>query len=179
MKTQIKIFFTLTIFVSILYPLSVTLVSQVFWKDKAFGSIIYKNNQVIASKLIGQDFTSDEWFHGRPSAIKYNSSSSGASQYSPIKKEFIDFVNLQKSKGFDHDMLFQSGSGLDPHISLNSALKQVERIANARKFDQTLKEKLRKTVYNQLEKRDLGIFGEEKINFVVLNVLLEDGFHAH
>lgn len=179
MKTQIKIFFILTIFVSILYPLSVTLVSQVFWKDKAFGSIIYKNNQAIASKLIGQDFTSDEWFHGRPSAIKYNSTSSGASQYSSIKKELIDFVNLQKSKGFDHDMLFQSGSGLDPHISLQSALKQVERIANARKFDQTLKEKLRKTVYNQLEKRDLGIFGEEKVNFVVLNVFLEDGFHAH
>lgn len=179
MKTQIKIFFILTVFVSFLYPISVTIVSHLLWKDKANGSIIYKNNQAIASGLIGQDFSDDKWFHGRPSAIKYNSSSSGASQYSPIKKDFIDFVNLQKSKRLDHDMLFQSGSGLDPHISLNSALNQVERIANARKFDQTLKEKLKDTVYKQLEKRDLGFLGEEKVNFVVLNVLLEDGFHAH
>lgn len=179
MKTQLKIFFILTIFVSILYPLSVTFISQLFWKDKAYGSIIYKNNQAIASKLIGQDYSSDEWFHGRPSAIKYNSSSSGTTQFSPTRKELVDFVNLQKSKGLTNDMLFHSGSGLDPHISLDSALKQIDRIANARKFDQTIKEKLRKTVYNQLEKRDLGIFGEEKVNFVVLNALLEDGFHAH
>ena len=179
MKTQIKIFFILTIFVSFLYPISITFITHLLWKDKANGSIIYKNNQAIASRLIGQDFSDDKWFHGRPSTVKYNSSSSGTSQYSPIKKDFIDFVNLQKSKGLDHDLLFNSGSGLDPHISLDSALKQIERIAIARKLDLTLKEKLKKTVYNQLEKRDLGFLGEEKVNFVVLNLLLEDGFHAY
>lgn len=178
MKTQFKIFFILTILVSLIYPLSVTFVSQLFWKEKAYGSIIYKKDQAIASQLIGQEYSTDKWFQGRPSTIKYNSLSSGASQYSPIKKDFVESVKFRKSLGLEDEMLFNSGSGLDPHISLQSALNQIDRIALARKFNQTLRDKLKETVYNQLEKRELGIFGNEKVNFVILNTLLEEGFNA-
>lgn len=140
-----KIFLLLTILTGIIYPLLVTGVAQALFPSKANGSLIFNDNKIIGSKLIGQLFDSTIYFNSRPSAISYNPLPSGGSNYgltnSKLKlqvsvrnQQFIEFNELDSLTEIPAEMLFASASGLDPHISKQSALLQINRIVNTRNF---------------------------------------------
>lgn len=166
MKTLIislKIFLFFTILTGIIYPLFITGIAQVVFPSKANGSMIVKDNKLIGSKLIGQQFDSTIYFSTRPSAISYNPMPSGGSNYgltnvnlkklvTERKHKFIAFNQLDSLTIIPSEMLFASGSGLDPHISQKAALLQVDRIAKVRHFDTTQKQK----AYYLCERLDRG-----------------------
>lgn len=187
MKTLIislKIFLFFTILTGILYPLFITGIAQIVFPSKANGSLIVKDNKLIGSELIGQQFDSSIYFSSRPSAISYNPLPSGGSNYGltnvNLKKlvterrhKFIAFNRLDSLTVIPSEMLFASGSGLDPHISQKAALLQVDRIAGARHFENTQKQKLINCVKDLTESPQFFCFGEERVNVLTLNLELD------
>ena len=160
MKTiiiSLKIFLFFTILTGIIYPLFITGIAQVAFPAKANGSLIIKDSIVIGSKLIGQRFDSTIYFSSRPSAGSYNPLPSGGSNYgitnvklknlfNERKKQFIVFNQLDCLTVIPSEMLFASASGLDPHISQQAALLQVDRVAKARNFNTIQKQNLVQSV---------------------------------
>jgi len=188
MKTFIialKIFLFFTILTGIVYPLLVTGIAQITFPAKANGSIIYKDNKAIGSTLIGQQFDSVIYFSSRPSAIAYNPLPSGGSNYGltniKLKNQVADrkthFWKLNQLDSLKteipSEMLFASGSGLDPHISLKAAMLQVDRIVNARKFNKIQKQKIVECVQEHIEERQFLCMGEQRINVLLLNIELD------
>ncbi len=107
-------------------------------KDKAEGSLIYKDGRVVGSRLIAQNFKGERYFHPRPSSVDYNAAGAGGSNLSPYSKEIrerAEKIIAENGSGLPADMVTASGSGLDPHISLDSAVFQAERVAKARNTD--------------------------------------------
>jgi len=184
MKTiiiSLKIFLFFTVLTGIIYPLFVTGVAQLIFPSKANGSIIMKNNKAIGSELIGQQFDSSIYFSSRPSSISYNPLPSGGSNYGltsaklkhfvdSCKKQFITVNNLDSLTEIPSEMVFASGSGLDPHISPAAAMLQVERIAKARNFNDSQKQKLIQSVNDLTEPPQLFCLGDERINVLSLNL---------
>jgi len=179
----LRIFFGLTIITGMLYPLSLTLFAQIFFKDKANGSMITNNGKVIGSELIGQKFISPEFFWGRPSAINYNPFPSGAGNMNPIGdklkttiQERIDSIQKYHlntdMQTIPKDLLFASGSGVDPHISSEACYFQFERVSKFRKLDENQKKKLLKLIKSSIETNDLIIGGQAKVNVLKLNLKL-------
>jgi potassium-transporting ATPase KdpC subunit len=187
MKTlvmSLKIFLFFTILTGIVYPLLITGIAQVAFPHKANGSLIEKGNKIIGSELIGQQFDSAIYFMGRPSAISYNPMPSGGSNYGLTnarlknlveerKQQFITFNQLDSLTKAPSEMLFASGSGLDPHISPKSALMQVERIAKYRGFNVTQKQKLEQCIKSLAETPQFLVFGEDRINVLLLNLYID------
>jgi K+-transporting ATPase ATPase C chain len=160
-----------------------TAVAQLSFNSKANGSLIIKDGKIIGSELIGQKFDSIIYFWSRPSAIGYNPVPSGASNYGPtsdtLKKLvsarrifFAKMNSLQDPLLTPTEMAFASGSGLDPHISPETALMQVERVALARHFDNAQKEKMLKKIKDLTEDPQFLCFGEPRINVLMLNLEL-------
>jgi potassium-transporting ATPase KdpC subunit len=186
MKTiiiSLKIFLFFTVLTGIIYPLLVTGVAQALFPSKANGSLIYKDQKIIGSELIGQQFDSTIYFTPRPSAILYNPLPSGGSNYgltnSKLKQQvderkqhFIEFNQLDSITEIPAEMLFASASGLDPHISRQSALLQVNRISNARHFNAVQKQNLIACVNRLTEKPQIKVLGEERVNVLLLNLEL-------
>ncbi|MEI6823612.1 MAG: potassium-transporting ATPase subunit KdpC [Bacteroidota bacterium] len=184
MKTiviSLKIFLFLTILTGVIYPLMITGIAQLAFSDKANGSIIYKDNKAIGSSLIGQQFDSTIYFSSRPSAIAYNPLPSGGSNYCLTsdtlqklvnyrRKQFIAFNNLDSNAVIPSEMIFASASGLDPHISIQAAMLQVERIAKARHYNANQKQKLIDLIKELKEKPQFLCLGDEKINVLLLNL---------
>ena len=188
MKTQtiiaLKFLLIMTILTGIIYPLVMTGIAQVVFPSKSNGSLILKDSKVIGSELIGQKFDSSIYFWSRPSAIGYSPVPSGASNYGPTSdtlKKLVDtrreyFANNNSVNNLTDvplEMIFASGSGLDPHISPAAAQLQVERIAQARHFDSSQKQNLVETVKKLTEKPQFLILGEERINVLKLNIALD------
>ncbi len=187
MKTLIrslKIFLFLTVLTGIIYPLFVTGIAQVIFPYKANGSLIVKDNQVIGSELIGQQFDSAIYFTSRPSAVSYNPLPSGGSNYGLTNQKLKDLVDMRKHQflifndldsltAIPSEMLFASASGLDPHISQEAAVLQVDRIVRARNFSSALKQKLIECVKNNTEEPQFLCLGEERVNVLVLNLELD------
>jgi K+-transporting ATPase ATPase C chain len=161
MKTQtiiaLKFLLIMTLLTGIIYPLLMTGVAQLSYPSKSNGSLIIKDGKIIGSELIGQKFDSSIYFWSRPSAIGYNPIPSGASNYGPtsdtLKKLvsarrvlFAKMNSLSNPLLTPKEMAFASGSGLDPQISPEAALMQVDRIALARHFESNQKEKLLKKI---------------------------------
>ena len=179
--TAIKIFLFLTIIVGIIYPLFIMGIAQMFFAEKANGSLIYKDNKVVGSALIGQQFDSVIYFSSRPSAVLYNPLPSGGSNYGLTdyklktevlerKKDFIADNNLDAATDIPSEMLFASASGLDPHISPAAALLQVNRIAKARNFEEKEKKRLIELIDSLSEKPQWLCLGEKRINVLLLNL---------
>jgi potassium-transporting ATPase KdpC subunit len=188
MKTLIislKIFLFFTVLTGVIYPLFITGIARLVFPAKANGSLVVSNNQVIGSELIGQQFDSIIYFSSRPSNVGYNPLPSGGSNYgltnSKLKKlvedrktQFLAFNELDSSTAIPSEMLFASASGLDPHISPEAALLQVDRIAKARNFSAEQKQKLIECVKNNIEGPQYFLFGEPRINVLLLNLRLDE-----
>jgi K+-transporting ATPase ATPase C chain len=188
MKTQtiiaLKFLLIMTLLIGIVYPLLMTGLAQLSFPSKANGSLIIKDGKIIGSELIGQKFDSSIYFWSRPSAIGYNPIPSGASNYGPtsdtLKKQvtarrilFAKMNSLSDPLSTPKEMVFASGSGLDPHISPDAAIMQVERICLARHFDNTQKENLLKNIKEMSEAPQFLFLGEQRINVLMLNLELD------
>ena len=186
MKTlyiSIKIFLFFTILTGVIYPLLVTGIAQVAFPVKANGSLITADNRIIGSDLIGQKFDSIIYFTSRPSAIQYNPVPSGASNYgltnvkleklvTERKNQFIIFNDLDRLTDVPSEMLFASASGVDPHISPQAALLQVDRISKARNFSSAQQQTLLQLINDLTQGPQLLCLGEPRINVLILNLSL-------
>jgi K+-transporting ATPase ATPase C chain len=170
-----------TILLGIVYPLIVTGLAQVLFPERANGQLIERNGQVIGSRVIGQAFSSPDYFHGRPSAAGsgYDAANSGGTNLGPTNKKLVDTVKAaveaaQKenpSAPVPIDLVTSSGSGLDPHISPASALFQVPRVARERQASEGA---VRELVVSHIEGRQLGFLGEPRVNVLELNLALDE-----
>lgn len=169
----------LTLLTGLAYPLAVTGLARLFFPDQADGSLIRQGDRIVGSRLIGQAFTADRYFHGRPSAAGtgYDAAASGGSNLAPTARALVERVAgdaavLGAAPGtpLPADLLTASGSGLDPHISPAAALIQVDRVARARGLPA---ETVRSLVAAETRGRLLGIIGEPRVNVLALNLALD------
>ena len=191
-RPAIVVLVALTLITGLVYPLAMTGIAQVIFPYRAQGSLIERDGKVVGSELIGQEFTSEKYFHGRPSATTapdpadssktvaapYNAANSGGSNLGPSNKTLIDRVqgDIDKLKQENPsvpvpaDLVTTSGSGLDPEISPAAAYFQVPRVAKARNLAE---DRLRQLVGDYIEGRFLGLLGEPRVNVLLLNLALD------
>jgi K+-transporting ATPase ATPase C chain len=167
-----------------IYPLIVFGISQVIFRDQANGSLIVASDgTVLGSKLLGQAFSDPKYFHPRPSAAGngYDATSSGGSNLGPTSRKLNDAIKerivayreengLNETEPVPSDAVTASGSGLDPHISLQNAQLQAARVAKGRALSE---EKVRELVQQNTDGRDLGVLGEPGVNVLQLNFALD------
>jgi K+-transporting ATPase ATPase C chain len=191
-RPAIVLLVALTLITGLAYPLAVTGIASVLFPYQAQGSMIERDGMVVGSELIGQVFSDDKYFHGRPSATNmpdpndptknvdapYNAANSGGSNLGPTSKMLADRLqgDVDKLKAENPsapvpvDLVTTSGSGLDPHISPAGALFQVPRVAKARNMPE---DRVRELVQEQTEGRFLGLLGEPRVNVLALNLALD------
>ena len=191
-RPAIVLIVALTLITGLAYPLAMTGIAGVMFPSWAQGSLIERDGKVVGSALIGQVFTKDEYFHGRPSATNmpdpqdptktvdapYNAANSMGSNLGPTNQALIDRVKGDVDKLKEEnasaavpiDLVTTSGSGLDPHISPDAALFQVPRIAKARNMPE---DRVRQLVQEHTESRFLGLLGEPRVNVLALNMALD------
>lgn len=172
---SIKVFIVFSVLLGLVYPLAITGIAQVTMKDKANGSLIVENGQVVGSSLIGQKFDKPEYFNSRPSAVDYNASGSGGSNLGPSSKKLIAQVkeriaNLGQKTHLPPDMVLSSASGLDPHISIGNAELQIPRVAKIRNISET---EIKKLVEKNIDSDFIGIWGQQGVNVLELNIALD------
>jgi K+-transporting ATPase ATPase C chain len=169
-----------TVLLGLVYPLVVTGLAQLFFRDKANGQLVERNGIVVASRIIAQPFVGAGYFHPRPSAAGngYDATSSGGTNFGPTNQKLIDRVNgdvanaqaENPGKPVPADMVTTSASGLDPHITPASAEFQVPRIAKARGMSE---DAVRTLVAQHTQGRQWGFFGEPRVNVLELNLSLD------
>jgi len=184
MMNSLKMLLALTIITGVVYPLAMVGVANAVFPFQATGSLIESQGHIIGSKLIGQNFEQDGYFHGRPSAAGqdgYDGAGSSGSNLGPTSQKLIDSVKdnvdkvRQKNGLGDHamisvDLVTASASGLDPDIFPEAAYLQVDRIAKARGLTSS---EVRSAVEQHMQGRQLGVLGEPRVNVLVLNMALD------
>jgi K+-transporting ATPase ATPase C chain len=172
----------LTLICGGIYPFIVTAIAQLVFAEKANGSLVYNSKgEAVGSALLAQKFREDKYFWPRPSAADYATVASGASNKGPtsvdLKKSFDErraaLVKMAGSERIPADLLFASGSGLDPHISKEAACLQVVRISQARKFDGAKTASLFALIEHTAEGPQWGLWGEQRVNVLLLNVAMD------
>lgn len=182
-----------SVLTGIAYPLAITGIAQLAFPGQANGSLIERGGKAAGSALIGQNFTSGRYFHGRPSATTtpdpadpsktidapYNAANSSGSNFGPTSQKLVDRVGAAIEAGMEAgytdpflaDAVTASASGLDPHISPEFALSQAEAVAKARNLPVS---KVRTLVEAHIERRLAGLFGERRVNVLLLNLALDE-----
>jgi potassium-transporting ATPase KdpC subunit len=179
---------SLAVIVGGLYPLAVWVLSQVVFPSAANGSWIVRSGEIIGSRLIGQAFTGPGYFHSRPSAAGdgYNPLHSEGSNLGPTSKRLVELVTrrvaayraengLPAEVSLPADAVTASASGLDPHISPENARLQAPRVAEARGLTEA---EIRRLIEAATEGREFGIFGEPRVNILLLNLALDGAAHG-
>lgn len=191
-RPTLVLFTVLTAITGLAYPLAMTGLAGLIFPDQARGSLIERDGRIVGSRLIGQEFKSDRYFHGRPSATTtadpndpgktiaspYNAANSSGSNLGPTSRVLSERVAADVAKlkaenpsmPIPADLVTASGSGLDPDISPEAALFQVPRVARARKMPEAA---LRKLVNDHVEGRLAGLLGEPRVNVLALNLALD------
>src|SRR5262245_4885225 len=191
-RPAIVVLLVLTLITGLAYPLAMTGLAGVIFPTQAQGSLIERDGKVVGSALIGQEFTSDRYFRGRPSATvapdpadstktvpaPYNAANSGGSNLGPTNKALVERVqaDVEKLKAENPsapvpiDLVTTTAGGLDPHISPEAALFQVPRVAKARNLPE---DRVRQLVSEHTERRFLGLPGEPRVNVLALNMRLD------
>lgn len=187
MKTfiiSIKAIIFFTILTGIIYPLLILGIGKIFFSSQISGSLITKDAKIVGSELIGQKFDSAIYFHSRPSFVNYEPMPSSGSNLGPIslalkqradslRKSFIEYNGLSANTEVPPDAIFSSASGIDPHISYENAILQIDRIVKAREFNSDKKNKITELVNKNTEYPQFGFLGEAVINVVKLNIELD------
>jgi K+-transporting ATPase ATPase C chain len=191
-RPAIMLIVFLTLITGLFYPLAMTGIAEAMFPYQARGSIVERDGKVIGSVLIGQEFTSDRYFHGRPSATvapdpadstktvpaPYNAANSGGSNLGPTNKALIERVQGDVEKRRQEnpalpvpiDLVTTTAGGLDPHISPAAAIFQVPRVAKARNMPE---DRIHQLVEVHTEGRFLGMLGEPRVNVLALNMALD------
>jgi K+-transporting ATPase ATPase C chain len=192
-RPAIVMILALTLITGLAYPLAMTGIAQLVFPYQAGGSLINRDGKVVGSALIGQSFTDDRYFHGRPSATNrpdpddpsktveapYNAANSMGSNLGPTNKALIERIKGDVGKlkqenaatQIPIDLVTTSASGLDPHISPEAALFQVPRVAKARRLAE---DRVRQLIMANIEGRTLGFLGEPRVNVLLLNLALDE-----
>jgi potassium-transporting ATPase KdpC subunit len=179
LSRAVLIFIVFAIGTGLVYPFVVTGVSQLLFKDRANGSLLFDKSTIRGSVLIGQRFTDAKYFHGRPSTNNYDATNSGGSNFGPSSRKFLEDVarrirdlrrenGLQPDASVPPDLVLASASGLDPDISLEGAMLQVSRVAKARGLS---REHVARIVRAMAEWQ-FGQ-GQARVNFLRLNLALD------
>lgn len=174
LRPAIALTLLFTLLTGLLYPLAITGAAQAIFPAQANGSQIIRNGALIGSALIGQTWTADKYFHGRPSAVKYDASTSSGSNLGPSSKALLasiaDNAKALGGAGIPADLVTASGSGLDPDVSPAAALFQAARVAEARGIGE---DDLRQLIAAHTQPPVLGILGEPHVNVLDLNLALD------
>lgn len=177
-KDSIKLVVVLLVICGVVFPLAVTGASQLLFKDKANGSILKVDGKEVGSALIGQSYESKKFFKGRPSANSYNGEISGSGNLAPsndalkerVQKtidEFLEDNKAIKKEEIPMDLVAESGSGLDPAISIEGANVQIDRVSKETGIE---KVELQEMIDKATEERSLGVLGERRVNVLKLNL---------
>jgi potassium-transporting ATPase KdpC subunit len=181
---SIKFLLLMTLITGIVYPIFIFGIAKISFPGKSSGSFIERNGNIIGSELIAQKFDSSKYFQSRPSAIDFQPMPSGASNFGPtsqklkeisdsLRKAFIKRNLLPENIKVPPDVIFSSGSGIDPHISPENAYLQIDRISVNRGFDSDKKKRLKTLIDRLIEYPQFGILGESRINVLLLNLMLD------
>ena len=172
----------LTVLVGLIYPFVMTGLSELFFKEKARGSLIEREGKVIGSRLIGQPFNGESYFHSRPSAAGsgYDATASGGTNLGPTSKPLFEeqvksrvkpLYAENPNREIPIDLITSSGSGLDPHISPAAADFQIPRVARERRMSE---DKVKQLIREHTEGRQFGVLGEPRVNVLELNLALDE-----
>ncbi|WP_338753094.1 potassium-transporting ATPase subunit KdpC [Bacillus sp. FJAT-52991] len=179
----IRLSLLMIVLCGIAYPLAMTGLGQLLFPAQANGSLIEnEKGQIVGSELISQNFDEPGYFHGRVSSIEHDASASGSNNYAPSNPEMLERVeqsieDIQKEypdidlKDIPVDLITNSGSGLDPHISVAAAKFQVDRVSKETGIDQNT---LNKVIKETTEPRSLQLFGEPRVNVLKLNIKIQE-----
>ena len=186
-RASVVMLLLMTVLLGLAYPLAMVGVAGAAFPGQAAGSLVEKDGKVVGSTLIGQSFTGETYFHGRPSATTdtdpadstktvaapYNAANSMGSNLGPTSKALVDRVKEEADrlgKGVPVDLVTTSGSGLDPHLSPQAAAWQVARVAKARGLPEA---EVQALVAQNTEGRMYGLLGEPRVNVLRLNLALD------
>ncbi|MBP7737732.1 MAG: potassium-transporting ATPase subunit KdpC [Spirochaetes bacterium] len=181
MRISIILLPVMSILLGFAYPLAMAGIARLFCENKAGGSLVTMGGTIIGSRLIGQGFSGPRYFHGRPSVNNYDGANSGGSNLGPTNGKLIDRAvkNIDRARGdnalppdakIPSDLVLASASGLDPHISLDAALLQADRIARERGIDKKAVDDL---IERNTERPYFNIWGTPHVNVLALNISLD------
>jgi K+-transporting ATPase ATPase C chain len=181
LKISVLMTIVTMILMGIIYPLAVTAFAQILFHDKANGQLIQQGSDIVGSRIIGQPFTSDRYFHSRPSAAGngYDASNSAGSNLGPTNQKLMDRMKADTARlqaenpntSVPVDLVTTSASGLDPDITPVAAYFQVPRIARVRSMSE---DQVRALVAGHIQGRQFGFFGESRVNVLELNLALDN-----